>query len=349
MSIKTKTNDRIKKRGKLSREIVGILALSFIVATIAFRVLLTVVRMVAESIVVDQGRILTEAQIAGLGAWLYKISFLISACIFIIIFLFVLEKRLSYIKEILKGIEILHSGNGVHEVPLMGNDELTVLAEAVNYLSQTQQQIRHGEHEMNEEKELLIRSLFHDIRTPLTSITAYSEYLAANDNCEKQKHREYLNIIVKKADQIRALTDTMLERSNRNPEKIDNAGLLMMQLAAEFEEALDDCFIVLKDTSQCLSTAGVFDILEMRRIFDNLISNIKKYADFDRPVELQISVNNERVQIIQRNGIRAEKEASESYQIGIKSIKRIVNNYAGHMNIRKENGCFEIVIELVDI
>ena len=58
-----------------------------------------------------------------------------------------------------------------------GNDELTKLAESINYLSESQNDIIRKEKEMKEKRELFIRSLSHDIRTPLTSIIAYSDFM----------------------------------------------------------------------------------------------------------------------------------------------------------------------------
>ena len=63
-------------------------------------------------------------------------------------------------------------------VPVEGNNELTQLAKSVNYLSQTQREVKQREQALSAEKEQFIRGLSHDIRTPLTSIMAYSELLA---------------------------------------------------------------------------------------------------------------------------------------------------------------------------
>ena len=46
-----------------------------------------------------------------------------------------------------------------------------------------------------EEKEQLIRTLSHDIRTPLTSIMAYSEFLAGNNDRPAQEQQGYAELI----------------------------------------------------------------------------------------------------------------------------------------------------------
>ena len=113
---------------------------------------------------------------------------------------------------------------------------------------------------LNEEKEQLIRTLSHDIRTPLTSILSYSEFLSSPQTCSSEALQEYLPLIQKKALQIRELTDILLDGGKRNPERFEDARLLMEQLIGEFEDALEDNYKVSTDFAQCSPFAGIFDV-----------------------------------------------------------------------------------------
>lgn len=82
---------------------------------------------------------------------------------------------------------------------LEGNNELTQLAESINYLSVAQRQVKEKEKALNKEKESLIRTLSHDIRTSLTSIMSYSELLASQKNLSSDKLKVYFTLIQKRA------------------------------------------------------------------------------------------------------------------------------------------------------
>ena len=288
-------NMKSNKRRKLSGEILGLLAVTFVLALILLQFLGIVARAMIDSFLFMRDIVLTEAQYAQLDDWVFHLSLLVSVAFFIILFLFLLGERLSYIREVLAGIDALRSGREDYVVPLEGSNELTQLAEAVNYLSRTQREVK--------EKEQFIRALSHDIRTPLTSIMAYSELLTGANTVDPQEQTRYLELIQHKAGQIKDMTDILLDGSKRNPEYFEDARLLIEQLTAEFEEMLEDGFSI-EASLDCPAFPGTFDVQELRRIFDNLVSNVQKYADPDRPVKISISLEGVQLLIRQENAVR---------------------------------------------
>ena len=329
----------------LSRQILGLLAVTLLISVVLMQILSYSARGIIENILFLQDILLTETQYADLNDWIFNLSLLVSVIFFILLFLFLLGERLSYINDILKGIDALQQGNQEHTVPIEGHNELTQLATSVNYLSATQKQIKEKEQALAEEKEQLTRSLSHDIRTPLTSILSYTELLAEQPNLPRQTQGEYLHLIHKKAEQIRDLTEILLG-SNRKPEYIQDARLLMEQLIAEMEDLLEDTFALQADLSACPAFAGTFDISELRRITDNLVSNIQKYADPTYPVLLSIKQDEDGLVLHQENAVLPQQEAPEGYHIGISSIRRIAQHYGGHAEIRQTGDRFAITITL---
>ena len=178
---------------------------------------------------------------------------------------------------------------------------------------------------------------------------AYSEFLTTQKDCTPQVQREQLELIQKKAEQIRQLTDILLDGGRRTLERFEDAHLLVQQLAAEFEEALEDEYSVSTDLTECTSFSGTFDVQELRRIFDNLASNVKKYADPSKAVTLFICAKELSLIIRQQNYIRVENKPSESYQMGLNSIRRIAHNYGGRADVRQADDIFEITVTLSDI
>lgn len=336
--------DRKKKSRKLSHEILGLLAASMGLALMLLQFLRLCATGVAESFLFARDIALTQAQWAQLNGWILHVSLLFCVGFFVVLFLALLGDRLAYIRTITQGIDALGSGALERPLPAEGNNELTRLAEAVNYLSATQQQVKQKEQALQQEREQLIRSLSHDIRTPLTSILSYAEYLSAGD-ASSEKSREYLDLIRRKAEQIRELTDVLLSGGVRNPEYFEDARLLMAQLAEEFSEALEDRFVLAIGLEKCPAFSGTFDVGEMRRIFDNLASNIQKYADPTVPVVLEISLEEQDLVIRQRNAVKATQKPEDSYGMGLKSIRRIAQGYRGTVAVETDSS-FSILVRL---
>ena len=331
-------NESGRKQRKLSREILGILAVIFVVAVLLMHTLDMISIVIIDHYLFVNEIVLSEAEYVKIEAWVFNLSLIAAVIFFIALFLFLLGERLSYIREILAGIDALREGQEDYEVPLEGNNELTQLADSVNYLSKTQK-------ELNDEKEAFIHTMSHDIRTPLTTIMAYSELMLGENTLTPEEQVQYLKLIQHKAEQIKDMTDILLEGSRRNLEYFDNASLLVQQLAADFEEALEDNFVIEK-CIQCPSFSGTFDVRELQRIFDNLISNVQKYADSGSPVKLSVSLENSRVLIQQENAVRKLDKPVDGYQIGLKSIRRIVQNYGGLVDVKQDSTIFAIKITL---
>ena len=117
-------------------------------------------------------------------------------------------------------------------------------------------------------------------------------------------------------------------------------------LDIEFEEELEDDFHVVCDFSGCPDFSGSFDVQELRRIFDNLTSNIQKYANPEEDVTLEIKLEKEMLLIRQKNAVSSFKNKSDGYQIGLNSIRRITQLYDGQVSVKQDKEYFEILITL---
>lgn len=297
-----------KKRStrKLSREILGLLAVTFIISAVIFWLLFVCGTAVIEMICNAKGIVLTNEQWVEADDWLYHICLILSVIFFAVLLMFLMGERIA---ETLKKIE-------------------------------------DKERALSQEKEQLIRSLSHDIRTPLTSIMSYSEFLLLEGERTPEEYRQYLELIRKKGLQIKELTDVLLDGGKRNLQLFEDGRFLMEQLAGEFEEMLEDEYDIKLDLTGCKKFKGSFDINELQRIFDNLISNIQKYADPTEAVVLKIETDKGNLVITQRNKILQEPKDVESNKIGLASIKRIVHNYGGKMETASEEEIFEIIVTL---
>ncbi len=338
-----------KRRRKLLFEILLMVAFCFVLSLILFAVSVTLSRALIEEYCFNHDVPMDEFDWYHLEMTLIGAGFSVSALFFVVLFIVLFFERFAYIRKITAGVEALRQGNTSHRVRLVGNNELTELAEAVNYLSESERKIKEKEHKLNEEREELIRTLSHDIRTPLTSLMSYTELLAAKDSLNDAEQREYLVLVSKKTAQIKQLTDILLDGGNRTVEHFEDARLLFEQLAEEFVSELEENFEFAAVSTNLPVFSGHFDVGELRRIFDNLISNIGKYADPGKAVLLTISKPDSGIVIRQSNTVKEDRQPSESYKMGLSSIRRIAYNYNGSVKVSDADGKFEIIITLSNI
>ncbi len=334
-----------KKKGKLAHEILGLLGASFAVALFLYEFLTITANTVIWNYCEQQDLVLSEIRLSEMENWIFGAGLLTAVLFFVFLFLSLLGQKLAYIRTLTAGVAALQAHRMDFLLPLEGSNELTQLAESINYLSATEKAMREKEQALQEEKEALIRSLSHDIRTPLTSILAYSDYLAAAEDCPEEERQRQLQLIRRKAEQIRELTDVLLEGGHRKPEYFEDVRLLMEQLADEFEESLEG-FAVEADLTHCGPFGGSFDVQELRRIFDNLASNIRKYADAAAPVLLAVETGDGLI-LRQENRRRKAPLDTESFGIGLASIRRIAQRYGGSVTVEEDEGRFAITVQLL--
>ena len=332
-----------RKPLRFAHQLLGMIGISALAAGALFWALTALAGRLAEEYCFQNDIPMAEFDWIALDRWIVTVGGVIALVVFSALFLMLLARHMSYIRAITRGIDALGRGE-VGSLPLAGHNELTALADAVNQMSRAQTRLRAQEAALTAEKEQLIRTLSHDIRTPLTSILAYSEYLSAADVLPEQQ-RQQLQLIHKKAEQIKNLTDILLDGGKRNVEDFPDAFLLLRQLTEEFEETLEDMTPAI-DLSGCGSFAGCFDVQELRRIFDNLATNIQKYADPTQPIVLELGAGEGQLRIRQRNAVREGQSPADSHGLGLHSIRRIAQFYGGQVRVIRDAEQFEIEIIL---
>ena len=338
--------EKHKKRSRLSFEILGLFAVCLAVAIVLYFFLAYCGVALVEDYCWSNDITLGEEELYRIDTFVFSVSLLFSVGFFVVLFLLLFGDKLSYIRAITKGVDALQRGEHGYKLPIEGNNELTLLAEEINYLSESERKMKEKEKALNDEREELIRTLSHDIRTPLTSMMSYTELLSAKESLTSEEQREYLALVRKKSAQIKELTDILLDGGNRTIECFENAKILFEQLAGELAEVLESDFKIEVDLSGCPAFSGSFDVQDMRRIFDNLISNIQKYADHEAVVELVIEKKQQGLVIRQKNAVREAEEPAESFRMGISSIRRIANRYGGSVSVHDGDGIFEITVTL---
>ncbi|MBQ9960876.1 MAG: HAMP domain-containing histidine kinase [Firmicutes bacterium] len=337
------------KKEKLSKQILRIIFADVLIAVIAFFLFLHIANEIVDAYVVTNDMYFTEGQAYSLYLWVMSLCFLGSVILFSILFLTMTGQKLSYLKDIIKGIEALSQERFNHKIPIKENNELTELAETLNRFAESERDLKEKEEALKKEKETLVRSLSHDIRTPLTAIKSYSEYMSAKDDLTVEEAKEFALLIQDKATQIKELTDILLNKDLKSVEFVEDGRLLMAQLTEEWVEMLEDKFECQTDMTECPSFFGEIPVQELRRIFNNLASNIEKYADSSVAIKLKILKDAGRLVIEQENVKTKTIGPVESHKLGIDNIRRIAESYGGSVVITEDERTFKIIINLFSV
>ena len=84
----------------------------------------------------------------------------------------------------------------------------------------------------------------------------------------------------------------------------------------------------------------------MKRVVNNLISNIYKYADKKQTVHIQCMYENHHLKLSMQNSVRTTDVQTESNHIGLESVKRVIKLHEGTCCYKIDNNIFMISIEI---
>ncbi|UUZ87180.1 HAMP domain-containing protein [Paenibacillus sp. P26] len=136
-------------------------------------------------------------------------------------FFFLLTKRYSlYFHEISRGINQLANGDFNSRIDLRSNDEFDDIARDINRASeQLKQALERGDFAENS-KEQLVLNLAHDLRTPLTSVLGYLDFILQGEGLTEEQIKHYTSIAFTKSQRLEKLIDELFEITRMNYGKL---------------------------------------------------------------------------------------------------------------------------------
>ena len=176
-------------------------------------------------------------------------------------------------------------------------------------LNNVRQGIQHAvEEQMKSErmKTELITNVSHDIKTPLTAIVSYVDLLK-QEPMPNEKAKEYLDVLDRQSARLKKLTEDLVEASKATTGNLTvdlqptDVNVFLGQTTGEYEERL-----AAKQLALCLTPAEGTPRISadgrlLWRVFENLFSNIQKYAQPGTRVYLTCQATDEQVTITFRN------------------------------------------------
>lgn len=156
----------------------------------------------------------------------------------------------------------------------------------------------------------LITNVSHDIKTPLTSIINYLDFL---DQEEKKEDRdpqvvqEYMEVLERQSVRLKKLIEDLIEASKASTGSLKiemepcELGIFLQQLAGEYEERLAKSNLKL---NLIMPEEKIFVNADGRylwRVLDNLLQNVCKYAMAGTRVYLQLQEKTGQAIIVMKN------------------------------------------------
>ncbi len=151
----------------------------------------------------------------------------------------------------------------------------------------------------------LITNVSHDLKTPLTSIINYSD-LIQKEGLTEDERMEYAQIIHDKSRRLKLLIDDLFEVSKMSSgqielhlERLDLVELLRQSIG-EWDGILQrkGIRLVVEESEEI---PGVLDGERTSRVFENLLSNISKYAMENTRTYIDIERMTDKAQIVFKN------------------------------------------------
>lgn len=128
-----------------------------------------------------------------------------------------------------------------------------------------------------ENQNQIIASISHDIKTPLTSVIGYSDRLKNKDLTDVKKEK-YINKIYDKALNMKAILEEFDDYQSCNIKdtlKLEKISIndVLQCVKNDFEDELNDKNIKLEISSTCNQREITVDLVKLKRVFSNIITN----------------------------------------------------------------------------
>ncbi len=285
-----------------------------------------------------------------------NIASIIVALLFVIIaitgyFHFVTNRIIRLGSDVNKVAE----GDMNYKIKAKGNDEISKLSVNVDNMRTSMIENFKKEREALDSNTALITSMSHDIRTPLTVLLGYIDIIKTKTHGDEEMEN-YLSAAESTAMRLKKLSDDMFnyflvfggKEMEISIESYDAATLigqmlsehilLMKESGYEVDEKTDFAELIGHEVST--------DAQKLIRIFDNIFSNIYKYADKNSPVSISFEKIDNKIYLCFSNAVSKDKSRVESNGIGLKTCKKLGEYIGADFNAHESEGIFTVTVAL---
>ncbi len=206
------------------------------------------------------------------------------------------KKLRTPIAQLQNGVERIQEGNLDFHMKYDGNDELGQLCCSLEKMRRELRQKHKALWESLEQRKLLNASVAHDLRTPITVLKGYLDYLEKNIPQDKLTEDMLLDMVSSMQGAVNRLE--LYVESVRDIEKIENIEIEKQSenVKVLLEEIKSNVQQLAKEKEIVLSSNIVIDEVQIDkgvffRILENLLQNALRYAE--KQVNINLSRRND--------------------------------------------------------
>ena len=285
-----------------------------------------------------------------------------------LILLSIIKKRTKAIQAIADTLSKMANNEITSEIYVKGNGLIANIAKDVNAVREGFAISNQKQSNSERLKTELITNVSHDLRTPLTSVLNYVD-LAKRSDITEEERQEYLQIIDNKSKRLKVLIDDLFEASKMasgavelNKEQVDLVAL-MYQALAEYEDRFEDQKLIVRTKTSNQHMYAYCDGRKMYRVFENLFSNIIKYAQPATRVYLEMTYEGSEIIITLKNISNYElgfdvSELAERFKrgdssrhtegsgLGLSIVKSILELHGAAFELSQDGDLFKVIIKI---
>lgn len=280
----------------------------------------------------------------------YKIALvtelLIPCIIFMTIILVAVRKKVNYVIRLCDEVHIMEGGDLDYPITIKGRDELTLLAVSLDefrmsFIYKLKEIIN-----LQQESKALVTEMSHDMRTPMTPLLIYLGMLREKRYNSEEEMENYIIKSYDKATQLKNMSDNMFSYFLMDKDAMPILETLSMktvfydQLSAMSDYLTESGFIP-KVSIELAEVDINVNMDSIARIFDNMVSNILKYAEPSRPIFIKLYSENGKVIFHIGNTINALADYSASTGFGVKNIKKMMSQMSAECIISQKNNSYD--------
>lgn len=159
--------------------------------------------------------------------------------------------------------------------------------------------------ELNEEKNEFLGIAAHDLKNPLTAVSAFADILINDKDLSKEQHDDFLNEIIKASERmffiVKNLLDVNAIEQGKLNTKLEKISLISVveELHSQFKDALQKKNITLNIKNEIEESFVLADYNLSLQVVQNILSNAIKFSQKDKNifVTLRNSKDNEYIEL----------------------------------------------------
>lgn len=249
-----------------------------------------------------------------------KYSVIISIIVSIVLSIFIigmLLKLTAPIRKLNKTAEEIANGQYQKRAEVKSKDEIGEFIYNFNTMAASVQTHIQKLSELTEEKQRFINNLAHEMRTPLTAITGYSEFLKYA-NCNHEESGKAIDYIIHQSERMKNMMGKLMELANINNGNINfntiNISEIIENVVNTLTQNINQKDIHVKLEFERINFLGDADLIESLVL--NIMENAIRALANDGEIEVKTYGNEkELILSISDNGMGiSERELQKIYE-----------------------------------